>query len=117
MDALRAWGESGSTKAYAEPLRRTPNTATMAHLDFSKHKGMIVPGGRSSARKCTARLVESSYKTSAGYGVFGTRLKVYRKVTQRWWPQYSDFLTPDKLPQLTTALVSGVQVVSGSSGH
>lgn len=88
----------------AEPVEMSPHISGMVRDDMA----------RRNARVSLRRLFQAG---CAGYGVFGTRLKVYRKVTQRWWPQYADFLTPDKIPELTAALCSGSQVASGSSGH
>ncbi|KAJ5905362.1 oxidoreductase [Penicillium subrubescens] len=78
----------------SEPLEMSPHICVMARDDMA----------RRNARVSLRRLFQAG---CAGYGVFGTRLKVYPKVTQRWWPQYLDFLTPDKVPQLTAALCSG----------
>jgi isopenicillin N synthase-like dioxygenase len=85
-----------------EPLEMSPRICAMVRDDMA----------RRNARVNLRRLFQAG---CAGYGVFGTRLRVYRKVTQRWWPQYLDLLTFDKAPQLTAALCSGSQVTTGSS--
>jgi isopenicillin N synthase-like dioxygenase len=82
-----------------EPLEMPPHICAMVRDDTA----------RRNARVSLRRLCQTG---CAGYGVFATRLKGYRKVTHRWWPQYSDLLTPDKMPQLTMALCSGAQVTS-----
>ncbi|OOQ87247.1 oxidoreductase, 2OG-Fe(II) oxygenase family [Penicillium brasilianum] len=66
---------------------------------------------RRNARVSLRRLFQAG---SAGYGVFATRLRVYQKVTQRWFPQYLDLLSLDKIPQLGAALHSESKSISAA---
>ncbi|KAJ5380124.1 oxidoreductase [Penicillium cataractarum] len=78
-------------------------------LDLPPHILALVrdDDARRQARVRLRRLFQAG---SAGYGVFASRLIVYQKVTQRWWPQFLDLLSFEKHVELGAALQSYSQI-------